>query len=121
MVPESLQELEDNDLDALMADLVADLNATEQKIAAEIEELDVPPPPPKSGGASSAPSASSSTTFPTSPDVGSTVCSVSGPASSAASPLPAPPPQSTKPTMVSKFCIKGRLMRFLIGNALKFR
>lgn len=111
LVPESLQELEDNDLDALMADLVADLNATEQKIAAEIEELDVPPPPlPKSDGANSAPSASSSTTSPTSPDSGSTVCSVSGPASSATSPLPAPPPQSAKPTMVSEFCTIGRLM-----------
>ncbi|XP_060778535.1 amyloid beta A4 precursor protein-binding family B member 1-interacting protein [Neoarius graeffei] len=31
----SLNELEDNDLDALMADLVADLNATEEKFASE--------------------------------------------------------------------------------------
>uniref|UniRef100_A0A7N5ZVA1 Amyloid beta A4 precursor protein-binding family B member 1-interacting protein n=1 Tax=Anabas testudineus TaxID=64144 RepID=A0A7N5ZVA1_ANATE len=43
---ESLHELEDNDLDALMADLVADLNATEEKIAAEIKSLEVPSPPP---------------------------------------------------------------------------
>uniref|UniRef100_A0A3Q1BRA3 Amyloid beta A4 precursor protein-binding family B member 1-interacting protein n=1 Tax=Amphiprion ocellaris TaxID=80972 RepID=A0A3Q1BRA3_AMPOC len=42
----SLHELEDNDLDALMADLVADLSATEEKLAAEIEGLKVPPPPP---------------------------------------------------------------------------
>uniref|UniRef100_A0A3Q1GV80 Amyloid beta A4 precursor protein-binding family B member 1-interacting protein n=1 Tax=Acanthochromis polyacanthus TaxID=80966 RepID=A0A3Q1GV80_9TELE len=42
----SLHELEDNDLDALMADLVADLNATEEKLAAEIEGLKVPTPPP---------------------------------------------------------------------------
>lgn len=118
LVPESLLELEDNDLDALMADLVADLNATEQKIAAEIEGLDVPPLPPKSYGADST---SSSTTSPMSPDSGSTVGSVSGPASSATSPLPAPPPQAAKPTMVSKFCKVGRLMWFLIGKSLNFR
>lgn len=119
--PESLLELEDNDLDALMADLVADLNATEQKIAAERGELDVPPLPPKSYSADSPSSASSSTTSPMSPDSGSTVGSVSGPASSATSPLPAPPPQAAKPTMVSKFCIVGRLMWFLIGKSLNFR
>ncbi|XP_029698656.1 amyloid beta A4 precursor protein-binding family B member 1-interacting protein isoform X1 [Takifugu rubripes] len=84
---ESLQELEDSDLDALMADLVADLNATEQKLAAEIEDLKVPPPPqphlpPKSRGAVST----------------SSSCSPS-PASSATSPLPVPPPQSVKPSM----------------------
>lgn len=103
--PESLQELEDHDLDALMADLVADLNATEQKLAAEIEDLKVPPPPdlpPKSRGAAS----TSSSCTPTSPEGGSTVSSASNassPASSATSPLPAPPPQSAKPTMVSRF------------------
>lgn len=103
-LPESLQELEDNDLDALMADLVADLNATEQKLAAEIEDLKVPPPPqpdlpPKSRGAVSM----SSSCTPTSPEGGSTISGASSAASSASSPLPAPPPQSTKPTMVSRF------------------
>ncbi|TNM96476.1 hypothetical protein fugu_016137 [Takifugu bimaculatus] len=88
---ESLQELEDNDLDALMADLVADLNATEQKLAAEIEDLKVPPPPqphlpPKSRGAVSTSSSS-------------TISGASSPASSATSPLPPPPPQSAKPSM----------------------
>lgn len=100
---ESLQELEDNDLDALMADLMADINATEQKLVAERDELKVPSPPtpalpPKRGAPTS------SITAPTSPEVGSsTASSVSSPASSAASPLPAPPPQSTKPSMVSDF------------------
>uniref|UniRef100_H3D7Z6 Amyloid beta A4 precursor protein-binding family B member 1-interacting protein n=1 Tax=Tetraodon nigroviridis TaxID=99883 RepID=H3D7Z6_TETNG len=98
-VLESLQELEDNDLDALMADLMADINATEQKLVAERDELKVPSPPtpalpPKRGAPTS------SITAPTSPEVGSsTASSVSSPASSAASPLPAPPPQSTKPSM----------------------
>lgn len=86
-----------------MADLVADLNATEQKLAAEMEDLKVPPPPPqpdlppKSRGAVS----TSSSCTPTSPEGGSTVSGASRPASSATSPLPAPPPQSAKPTMVS--------------------
>ncbi|XP_077364982.1 amyloid beta A4 precursor protein-binding family B member 1-interacting protein isoform X2 [Festucalex cinctus] len=68
----SLNDLEDNDLDALMADLVADLNATEEKLAAEIQSLKEPQPehpPPPSGD------------------------------SSATSALPAPPPQSSKPSM----------------------
>uniref|UniRef100_A0A8C6TLW1 Amyloid beta A4 precursor protein-binding family B member 1-interacting protein n=1 Tax=Neogobius melanostomus TaxID=47308 RepID=A0A8C6TLW1_9GOBI len=39
---ESLNELEDNDLDALMNDLIADLNASEVKLAAEIEGLGPP-------------------------------------------------------------------------------
>ncbi|XP_051909894.1 amyloid beta A4 precursor protein-binding family B member 1-interacting protein [Hippocampus zosterae] len=85
----SLNELEDNDLDALMADLVADLNATEEKLAAEIGGLKEPQPepfpPPSVGPASSNPplSSDSSTAFP----------------SSTASTLPPPPPQSSKPTM----------------------
>ncbi|XP_077409899.1 amyloid beta A4 precursor protein-binding family B member 1-interacting protein isoform X2 [Vanacampus margaritifer] len=67
----SLNDLEDNDLDALMADLVADLNATEEKLAAQIQSLQEPVPeaPPPSSD------------------------------SSAASSLPAPPPQSSKPSM----------------------
>lgn len=112
-VLESLQELEDNDLDALMADLMADLNTTELKFAAERDELKVPSPPmpdlpPKRVGAvpassTSSASSASSIAFPTSPEVGNTASSVSSPASPAASPLPAPPPHSAKPTMVSHF------------------
>ncbi|KAA0704950.1 Amyloid beta A4 precursor protein-binding family B member [Triplophysa tibetana] len=45
----SLHDLEDNDLDALMADLVADISATEEKFATEREVPKgtalVPPPP----------------------------------------------------------------------------
>ncbi|XP_061613510.1 amyloid beta A4 precursor protein-binding family B member 1-interacting protein isoform X5 [Phyllopteryx taeniolatus] len=72
----SLSELEDDDLDALMADLVADLNATEEKLAAEIEGLKAPLPP----GAhlsSSGPS----------------------PAADSSSAFPSPPPQTSKPSM----------------------
>ncbi|XP_058249385.1 amyloid beta A4 precursor protein-binding family B member 1-interacting protein [Hemibagrus wyckioides] len=42
----SLNELEDNDLDALMADLVADLNATEEKFATERVGVKNSMPPP---------------------------------------------------------------------------
>ncbi|XP_051538419.1 amyloid beta A4 precursor protein-binding family B member 1-interacting protein-like [Myxocyprinus asiaticus] len=46
---ESLNDLEDNDLDALMADLVADISATEEKFATEKESskgpTDFAPPP----------------------------------------------------------------------------
>ncbi|XP_030254479.1 amyloid beta A4 precursor protein-binding family B member 1-interacting protein [Sparus aurata] len=98
---ESLHELEDNDLDALMADLVADLEATEEKLAADKQGLKVPsppppdlPPPPKGPSTHPAPFLPS----PTSP-AGSTGSNVSTPASSASSPLPPPPPQSAKPTM----------------------
>ncbi|KAL6488325.1 hypothetical protein MHYP_G00020660 [Metynnis hypsauchen] len=41
----SLNEMEDNDLDALMADLVADLSATEEKFAAERGSVKPQPPP----------------------------------------------------------------------------
>ncbi|XP_068199622.1 amyloid beta A4 precursor protein-binding family B member 1-interacting protein [Antennarius striatus] len=113
---DSLHELEDTDLDALMADLVADLNASEQKLAAEIESLKVPspttsgqappnlprpglpppdlPPPLEEPGKRPA----SSLVSPTSP-ASHTSSNVSTPASAAASPLPPPPPQSAKPTM----------------------
>ncbi|CAG5896111.1 unnamed protein product [Menidia menidia] len=94
---ESLNELEDNDLDLLMADLVADLSATEEKLAAEIQSLKAPsppppsdlPPPPQALGVHSA----STSSLPR-----SSSGDVSSPASSAASPLPPPPPQSAKPT-----------------------
>ncbi|XP_074549050.1 amyloid beta A4 precursor protein-binding family B member 1-interacting protein isoform X2 [Halichoeres trimaculatus] len=99
---ESLHELEDNDLDALMADLVADLNATEEKLAAQIEDLKVPSSPPSDlpappQGLSTHPA--SSTASPTSPASSSSGSNVSTPASSSTSPLPPPPPQSAKPTM----------------------
>uniref|UniRef100_A0A8C3B2V3 Amyloid beta A4 precursor protein-binding family B member 1-interacting protein n=1 Tax=Cyclopterus lumpus TaxID=8103 RepID=A0A8C3B2V3_CYCLU len=71
---ESLNELEDTDLDALMADLMADLNATEEKLAAQIEDLKVPSPPP------------------------SDLSTGSNVSTSATSPLPPPPPQAAKPT-----------------------
>ncbi|KTF88229.1 hypothetical protein cypCar_00035492 [Cyprinus carpio] len=54
----SLHDLEDNDLDALMADLVADISATEEKFATERDtfkgpatssnSIAAPPPPPTS-------------------------------------------------------------------------
>ncbi|XP_036935096.1 amyloid beta A4 precursor protein-binding family B member 1-interacting protein [Acanthopagrus latus] len=98
---ESLHELEDNDLDALMADLVADLEATEEKLAADKQGLKLPsppppdlPPPPQGPSTHPAPFLPS----PTSP-AGSTSSNVSTPASSATSPLPPPPPQSAKPSM----------------------
>lgn len=89
-----------------MADLVADLNATEQKLAADIEGLKVPPPPPQDlppppKDFSTVP-ASSCLASPTS-SARSTSSNVSAPASPAASPLPPPPSQSSKPTKVSQF------------------
>lgn len=95
---ESLHELEDNDLDALMNDLIADLNASEVKLAAEIEGLDAPSAPkpdlpaPK-GPSQELPSPSPSLPSPPSPHSRSS-STVSSP--SATSPLP--PPQSTKPS-----------------------
>ncbi|XP_028288602.1 amyloid beta A4 precursor protein-binding family B member 1-interacting protein [Parambassis ranga] len=91
---ESLGELEDNDLDALMADLMADLNATEEKLAAEIEELKVPSLPPANLPAPknlSIHPASSITSPPSASPAGSS-------STLASSSLPPPPPQSVKPT-----------------------
>lgn len=131
LTPESLHELEDNDLDALMADLVADLNATEEKLAAEIEGLKDPspppsdlPPPPK--GLSTHPAYSLAS--PTSP-ASSTGSNVSTPSSSA-SPLPPPPPQSAKPTKVRQASVQfvtpqkhlcKRLFTSLLGTVPKFK
>ncbi|XP_062235772.1 amyloid beta A4 precursor protein-binding family B member 1-interacting protein [Platichthys flesus] len=94
---ESLNELEDTDLDALMADLVADLNATEMKLAADIEGLKVPsPPPPDLPPPLQGLSPHASSASPASP---ASSTSSNTPASSASSPLPPPPPQGAKPTM----------------------
>ncbi|KAL6097640.1 apbb1ip [Pungitius sinensis] len=92
---ESLNELEDTDLDALMADLMADLSATEEKFAAQKEDpARLPPPPPPEG---LGPRPTSILAYPTSP-AGSYGGGVGTPASSGASPLPPPPPQAAKPT-----------------------
>ncbi|TNN57162.1 Amyloid beta A4 precursor protein-binding family B member 1-interacting protein [Liparis tanakae] len=92
---QSLNELEDTDLDALMADLMADLNATEEKLAAQIEDLKEPSPPPPNlqpppGGLSVRPV--STLASPTS----QASSGVSASSSAATSPLP--PPQAAKPT-----------------------
>lgn len=99
---ESLHELEDNDLDALMADLVADLNATEEKLAAEIKGLTVPslpspdvPPQPKAPSTHPVTSHASAKS-----PASSTSSSVSTPSFSNTSPLPPPPSQTAKPTKV---------------------
>lgn len=101
--PESLHELEGNDLDALMADLMADLNATEEKLATEIECLKAPsasqpdfPPPPKGLSIEPAPSHISPSS------AGSRSSNVSTPVPSAASSLAPPPPSGAKPTTVSE-------------------
>lgn len=103
---ESLHELEDNDLDALMADLVADLNATEEKLAAEIKGLAAPslpspeplPPllPPQPKAASSHPITSHASAK------SSAGSNVSAPEPSNTSPSPPPPSQAAKP---SKVCL----------------
>ncbi|XP_060920012.1 amyloid beta A4 precursor protein-binding family B member 1-interacting protein [Labrus mixtus] len=98
---ESLHELEDHDLDALMAVLVADINATEEKLTAKMNDQKVLPPPPSDLPAppkGMSTYSASSIASPTSP-ASSTGSNVSTPASSSASPLPPPPPQSAKPTM----------------------
>ncbi|TTU28029.1 Amyloid beta A4 precursor protein-binding family B member 1-interacting protein [Bagarius yarrelli] len=70
VITASLNELEDNDLDALMADLVADLNATEEKFSSErVGMKDIRPPPslpvPTAHFTPAAPEASTFTTSPT--------------------------------------------------------
>ncbi|XP_062377635.1 amyloid beta A4 precursor protein-binding family B member 1-interacting protein isoform X2 [Sardina pilchardus] len=97
----SLQELEDNDLDALMADLVADLNATEEKMAAE------------RSGTADAPSSGSTLATPTlndfsfpSPTAAPAFMPTPAPAPApapapvapTASTSPLPPPQMSKPS-----------------------
>lgn len=90
-------------MDALMADLMADLNATEEKLATEIEGLKAPsasqpdfPPPPKGLSTEPAPSHISPSS------AGSGSSNVSTPVPSAASSLAPPPPPGAKPTVVSQ-------------------
>ncbi|XP_030625761.1 amyloid beta A4 precursor protein-binding family B member 1-interacting protein [Chanos chanos] len=91
---ETLHELEDNDLDALMADLVADLSATEQKMAAEREGVKTPHSvPPLAPAALPTPQLQSDLSQP-SPSSSSTTSS----SSHSSSISPPPPPQSTKPS-----------------------
>lgn len=91
---ESLNELEDNDLDALMNDLIADLNASEVKLAEEIEGLKDPSAPKPDLPAAPRgpdlvlPSVSPSLPSPPSPHSKSSPVATS----------PPPPPQSTKPS-----------------------
>ncbi|CAL8313321.1 unnamed protein product [Merluccius merluccius] len=108
----SLHELEDNDLDVLMADLMADLNATEEKLATDIENLKVPPAPAPSAGQPPPPAASQpppAATLPPAPQ-GLSSYNASDPVSpvsprsevstpSSSSQSPAPPPQHAKPSM----------------------
>ncbi|KAM4606286.1 amyloid beta A4 precursor protein-binding family B member 1-interacting protein [Polymixia lowei] len=94
---ESLNDLEDNDLDALMADLVADLNATEEKLAAERGGVKEPLPPAPQGLSSyPVPSLTSPTTPGSGGGGGGRVNTLPSPASSIS---PPPPPQHSKPTM----------------------
>eukprot|EP00064_Thunnus_orientalis_P016989 superscaffoldBa00003497_g17063 len=88
---ESLNELTDNDLDALMADLVADLNATEEKLAADINDLKVLSPPKQD----LPPAPTGLASLPSPPSSASSIASTTSSASS----LPPPPPQGAKPTM----------------------
>ncbi|XP_023828804.1 amyloid beta A4 precursor protein-binding family B member 1-interacting protein [Salvelinus sp. IW2-2015] len=99
---ESLNELEENDLDALMADLMADLNDTEEKLAAELggkKEAKAPHPdlPPAPHGLSFYPVPSLSTS--TSPERGPNT--FSAPLADSPAPLHSPPtlPQHAKPSM----------------------
>ncbi|KAM9775074.1 amyloid beta A4 precursor protein-binding family B member 1-interacting protein isoform 1-T1 [Syngnathus typhle] len=87
--PVSLNELEDVDLDALMADLVADLNATEEKLAAQVGPLKEPQPEPPSPPIARPPSSSLSMSSDSSATSSSSTASI----------LPPPPPQSSKPSM----------------------
>ncbi|XP_012987737.2 amyloid beta A4 precursor protein-binding family B member 1-interacting protein [Esox lucius] len=99
---ESLNELEENDFDALMADLMADLSATENKLVAELEEQkdakvanpDLPAPPRE---LSSYVVPSLSTT--TSPDTGLNTTYTPLADSHIPSFSPPQPPQHEKPSM----------------------
>ena len=90
-------------MDVLMADLMADLNATELKLAVDIENLKVPPsssasqPPPAT--LPPAPQGLSSYDASILPSPVSLQGDVGTPSPSHQSPLP--PPQHAKPSMVS--------------------
>ncbi|KAI5608026.1 amyloid beta A4 precursor protein-binding family B member 1-interacting protein, partial [Silurus asotus] len=103
----SLNELEDNDLDALMADLVADLNATEEKFASERVEVKKDPMPPASTAhfTPTAPSASTHSTGPPASQSKSELTRLPSNTSGLTSitsntSLPAPPSSNSKPSMV---------------------
>ncbi|KAG5850436.1 hypothetical protein ANANG_G00082420 [Anguilla anguilla] len=100
---ESLNELEDNDLDALMADLVADISATEDRLKSaesshlkpHLDPMGLPPPPPPSQNYS----------FPAPPSKDSS-SRVPDPTPAAIPPAPPPqapqapaPPQASKPLL----------------------
>uniref|UniRef100_A0A8C8LYU0 Ras-associating domain-containing protein n=1 Tax=Oncorhynchus tshawytscha TaxID=74940 RepID=A0A8C8LYU0_ONCTS len=95
---ESLNELEENDLDALMADLMADLNDTEEKLGGQ-KEAEAPHTdlPPASHGFSFYPESSLST--PTSPERGPNT--FSAPLADSPAPILSPPtlPQHAKLSM----------------------
>ncbi|XP_023806043.1 amyloid beta A4 precursor protein-binding family B member 1-interacting protein [Oryzias latipes] len=91
----SLNELEDKDLDDLMSDLMADLNATEEKLAAEIRGLEAPTPPPPD--LPPPPNGQSVQAAAASPSPAS-LASAFPPPSSTTSPPPAPPSHSAKPS-----------------------
>ncbi|KAM6953391.1 amyloid beta A4 precursor protein-binding family B member 1-interacting protein [Aplochiton taeniatus] len=98
---ESLNELDDTDLNALMADLVADLNATEEQFTAEINSQKHPPQapaalPPAPRGLSS--SLAPSLDFPP-PPATSSMSGASTPAMPYDQASPPPPPQNIKPSM----------------------
>ncbi|KAI5106599.1 amyloid beta A4 precursor protein-binding family B member 1-interacting protein [Silurus meridionalis] len=102
----SLNELEDNDLDALMADLVADLNATEEKFASERVEVKKDPMPPASTAhfTPTAPSASTYSTGPLASQSKSELTRLPSNTSGLTSitsntSLPAPPSSNSKPSM----------------------
>ncbi|KAG9340090.1 hypothetical protein JZ751_022012 [Albula glossodonta] len=94
---ESLNELEDNDLDALMADLVADISATEEKLTtgenSRLEPLPdpmgLPPPPqpPQDFGLPPPPANTFSPGFPAPPPMAT---------------IPAPTPPAPAPPQASK-------------------
>ncbi|XP_053090792.1 amyloid beta A4 precursor protein-binding family B member 1-interacting protein [Pangasianodon hypophthalmus] len=105
----SLNELEDNDLDALMADLVADLNATEEKFASErVAVKDHMPPPslpvPTAHFTPAAPAAPAAATAATAPppfqpkaELTRLPSNTSGLTSTASNTsLPPPPPSNAK-------------------------
>ncbi|KAJ8396810.1 hypothetical protein AAFF_G00014090, partial [Aldrovandia affinis] len=95
---ESLNELEDNDLDALMADLMADISATEEKLA--LGDSSRPDPLPEPMGLPPPPSLPQDYGLPTSPG------NTSGPRALAPSQaaLPIPPAPASQPPAPPQAC-----------------